>query len=89
MSTLAPVVLGVEHPESFHSMLQATEYHLGQLKAKLAKLRTELQAPAAVSVHGLAVPVLQGCLCTLHAQDLPVLCQPTAQSVHTFSTSWC
>ena len=38
-------------------MLQATEYHLGQLKAKLAKLRTELQAPAAVSVHGLALRV--------------------------------
>lgn len=39
-------------------MPQATEYHLGQLKAKLAKLRTELQAPAAVSVHGVAMPVL-------------------------------
>lgn len=31
---------------------KATEYHLGQLKAKLAKLRTELQAPATKGEKG-------------------------------------
>lgn len=33
--------------------LQATEYHLGQLKARLAKLRTELQAPSSKVVGDL------------------------------------
>ena len=32
-------------------MMQATEYHLGQLKAKLAKLRTTLQEPAKVNAQ--------------------------------------
>ncbi|KAJ9518526.1 hypothetical protein QJQ45_018563 [Haematococcus lacustris] len=31
---------------------KATEYHLGQLKARLAKLRTELQAPSAKGAGG-------------------------------------
>lgn len=31
---------------------KATEYHLGQLKARLAKLRTELQAPASKGATG-------------------------------------
>ncbi|MEW5310512.1 MAG: hypothetical protein WDW38_002303 [Sanguina aurantia] len=36
---------------------KATEYHLGQLKAKLAKLRTELQAPVAKGETGVGFEV--------------------------------
>ena len=36
----------IEHEMSRTQKNKATEYHLGQLKAKLAKLRTQLQEPA-------------------------------------------
>lgn len=42
------------------SSCQATEYHLGQLKARLAKLRTELQAPS--SKVGCSFRYIQQCV---------------------------
>ena len=46
--------------------MQATEYHLGQLKARRAKLLTELQAPAKV-IH----LVLTGRLSSLRLKSFP------------------
>ena len=46
--------------DSSPARTQATEYHLGQLKAKLAKLRTELQAPPKVRSQGGACSVRSG-----------------------------
>jgi len=46
LSLSQPARLSITFSSFSLSLSQATEYHLGQLKAKLAKLRTQLQEPS-------------------------------------------